>query len=102
VAFPRETAVGNLHQQPCAVAHQRIGSNGAAMRQVFEHEQPVTHDLMRLLALHVRNKTNAAGIVLVARIIKTLFGRQSKGMPKRVGRLGFGASLTSVCCDLRW
>jgi hypothetical protein len=57
--------------------------------------QAVTHDLVRLLALHVGDEADAAGVVLVARIIKTLFGRQSKGM--RGGRLGLGASLTSVC-----
>ena len=32
-----EEAVGDLHQHAGAVAHQRIGADGAAMRQVLEH-----------------------------------------------------------------
>ena len=70
-----EEAVGNLHQHAGAVAHQRIGADGAAMRQVFEHEQAVLDDLVRLHALHLRDEADAAGIMLVARIIETLGGK---------------------------
>ena len=64
--------IWNLHQQSGAIAHQRISANGAAMSEVFEHKQTVFDYLMRLDALHVGNKANAAGIMLIARIIKTL------------------------------
>jgi hypothetical protein len=30
---------------PGAIAHQRISADRAAMGQVFQHEQAVTHDL---------------------------------------------------------
>ena len=69
-----EETVGNLHQHAGAVAHQRIGADGAAMRQVFEHEQAVLDDLVRLHALHMRDEADAAGIMLVARIVETLRG----------------------------
>ncbi len=35
--FAEET-VGDLHQDASAVTHQRIGADGAAMRQVLEYE----------------------------------------------------------------
>src|SRR5690606_15695050 len=60
-----------------AVAHQRIGADGAAMRQVLEDEEAVLDDLVRLLALHVGDEADAAGIVLVARIIESLRRRQA-------------------------
>ena len=72
-----EETVGNLHQNAGAVAHQRIGADRAAMRQVFEHEQPVLDDLVRLHALHLRDEADAAGIMLVARIIEALSRRGS-------------------------
>jgi hypothetical protein len=51
--FLAEEAVGDLHQHARAIAHQRVGADGAAMRQVFQHEQAVLDDLVRLLALHM-------------------------------------------------
>ena len=76
--FLAEEAVGDLHQNARAIAHQRIGADGTAMRQVFQDEQAVLDDLVRLLALHMRDEADAAGIMLVARIIKTLFFRQAR------------------------
>ena len=35
-----EEAVGKLHQHAGAVAHQRVGADGAAMRQVFSMARP--------------------------------------------------------------
>ena len=36
-----EETVGNLHENAGAIAHQRIGADGAAMRQVFQDEQAI-------------------------------------------------------------
>jgi len=66
-----------LHQHACAVADERIGAHRAAMGQVFEHEKPVLDDLVRLHALHLRDETHAAGIMLIARIVQALFGWQA-------------------------
>ncbi len=83
--FLAEEAVGKLHQHAGAVAHQRISADGAAMRQVFEHRKAVLDDLMRLHALHVDDEADAAGIVLVARIVQAV--RSEAG----VGALNFGS-----------
>ena len=39
--FLAEEPVRDLHQHAGAVAHQRIGADRAAMRQVFEHGEAV-------------------------------------------------------------
>ncbi len=76
---PRRRTVGNLHQHAGAIAHQRIGADRAAMRQVFQHGETVGDDLVRLHTLHLGDEADAAGIVLVARIVKTLLFRQPVG-----------------------
>ncbi len=81
-----EEAVGNLHQHAGAVAHQRIGADGAAMGEVLEHGQTVLDDLVRLHALHLGDEADAAGIVLVARIVEALGFRQA-GNLRRSARL---------------
>ena len=88
-----EKAVGNLHENARAVAHQRIGTDGTAMRQVLENEQAVAHDLVRLLALHMCDEADAAGVMFVARIVKALFRRDAHrfrtiGAFRRFGRRG--------------
>ena len=70
--FLAEKLVGKLHQHAGAVADQRIGTDRAAMRQVFEHGKAVLDDLMRLHALHVDDEADATGVMLVARIVETL------------------------------
>ena len=75
-----EEAVRDLHQHAGAVAHQRVGADRAAMRQVLEHGEAVLDDLVRLHALHVGDEADAAGVVLVARIVEAL-----RGQPMRFG-----------------
>ncbi len=90
--FLAEEAIWNLHQNASAIAHQRIGTDRTAMGEVFQHLEAAFHDLMRLLALHMRNETNAARIMFIARIIKSLrcgqtrrfrFSRRSVGSGRR-------------------
>ena len=64
-----EKRVWNLDQNAGAVARFRIAAAGAAMRQVDENLQTLQNDVVRLLAFNVDNKTNAAGIVLMGRVI---------------------------------
>ncbi len=70
-----EERVGNLHQQPGAVAVQRIGAGGAAVAQVVEDGEALLHDFVRLAALDVRDEAHAARVVLVARVVEALFRR---------------------------
>jgi len=58
------------------------------MRQVFENEQAVAHDLVRLLALHMRDEADAAGVMFVTRIVEALFRRDANSAFRRLGRSG--------------
>ena len=54
-----------------AVAGERIAAAGAAVRQVDQDLQPLPDDLVALLAVHVDDEADAAGIVLEGRIVQT-------------------------------
>ena len=69
-----------------------FGADGTAVRQVFEHEEAVAHDLVRLLALHMGDEADAAGVMFVARIVKSLFSRQAS---RECGR--FFSRRNAVC-----
>jgi len=77
--FLAEELVGDLQQNAGTIAHQRISTDGAAMGEVFQNEQAVLDDLVRLLALHMGDEADAAGIVLVARVVKPLRCRNTGG-----------------------
>ena len=59
--------VGNLDQDAGAVAHQRVGADGAAMVEVLEDLQALLDDRVRLAARDVGDEADAAGVVLVRR-----------------------------------
>ena len=46
--------------------------DGAAVGQIAQDLQPLLDDRVAFLALDVRNEADAAGVVLVGRIVKTL------------------------------
>ncbi len=71
-AFPREKLVRNLDQHAGAIAGLRIAAAGAAVSQVDQNLNALDDNVVRLLALDVGDKADAAGIVLVARVVKTL------------------------------
>ena len=50
----------------------RIAAAGAAVRQVDQNLNALEDDVVRFLALEIRNEADSAGIVLVARVVKTL------------------------------
>src|SRR5579885_992397 len=60
--------VRHLHQNAGAVAGARIGADGAAMLQIEQDGDRVLDDLVRLAALDIGNKTDAAGIFFLRRI----------------------------------
>ena len=71
-ALAREELVRNLNQDARAVARLRIAAAGAAMRQVDQDLNALQDDVVRLLALDVGDKADAAGVVLVARVVQSL------------------------------
>ena len=68
--------IGNLNQTASAIANHGICTHSAAMIDIEQDLQALTHDIMGLGALDIGNKTNAASIMLVAGIVQTLLNRQ--------------------------
>ena len=98
--FPLEEPVRNLNENAGAIAHQRIGADGAAMGQVFEHEQAVLDRLMGRLVGKIGNEANAACITLVRRMIQALGTRQATNRRQRGRRQredSAGALGSSLC-----
>ena len=71
-----EERVRDLQQQAGAVAGTRVGTDGAAVMQPLEDRQALADDLVAFFALDMRDKTDAAGIVFVRRVVQPLFRRQ--------------------------
>ena len=67
-----EEAVRHLHQDAGAVAGVDLASARAAMQQVDEQLQRLADDAVGLLALDVNDEADAAGVVLVPRIVQPL------------------------------
>lgn len=77
-----EELVRELNQDARAVARVRLAATRAAMVEVDENLDALLDDLVGLLALHVHDEADAAGIVLELRVVKSLLGRQS--LPPRL------------------
>src|SRR6185369_2438991 len=67
-----EVTVRNLDQEARAVGELRVVAHRAAVRQVAQHGEALLDDGVRLLALDVRYEANAAGIVLLGRVVEAL------------------------------
>jgi hypothetical protein len=80
-----EELVRDLHQHAGAVAHLRVGADGATMGEVVEDPEPVLDDAVRLPVVQVYDEADAAGIALVQRIVEALRCR-SGGERSRFGR----------------
>ena len=70
-----EEAVRDLDQDAAAVAHHRIGADGAAVGEVPEDREPLLDDGVRLHVLHVGDEADAAGVLLVLRVVESLARR---------------------------
>ena len=62
-----------LHQNARAVAGVRLATARAAMPQIHQDGERLPHDVMRLPALEVDDKADAAGVVFEPRIVQPLF-----------------------------
>ncbi len=80
-----EEAVRHLEEDAGAVARVHLAAAGAAMLEVLEHRQRLVHDLVGGAPLHVDDEADAAGVVLVLRIV------QAGGRPASAPRKGEGA-----------
>jgi hypothetical protein len=67
-AFRGKEVVRDLDQDAGAVTRQRIGTHGAAVLQVLEDVEGVLDNRVRLAAFQVGDETDAARVVLAARV----------------------------------
>ncbi len=74
--LPHES-IGNLNQNTGAVAGQRIRPDRAPMIQIMDDLQRLMNDLVLRLVMDVRNKPEAARIMLIGRVIEPLLNRQT-------------------------
>ena len=77
-----EEGVRDLHQDAGAVAGEWVCTRGAAMGQVFQNLDTVLDDCVARAALQVGDEADAAGIVLMLRIVESL--RLRRGGPCRI------------------
>ena len=69
--------VRDLQQDARAVARQRVGAGGTAVRQPDQDFQCILDDAVGFFPLQVADEPDAAGIVLVPRIVQALRGRKA-------------------------
>ena len=93
-AFLGEEAMRDLDQHAAAVAGLRVGAHGAAMIEVVENLQALLDDDVRLAVLHVGDEADAAGVLLIGRIVKALCGWEC-----RIASIRDGAW---SACRTRW
>ncbi len=74
-AFLAQEGVRNLQEDAGPVPGQGIGAHGATMGEVLQDAQALADDGMAALSFDVGDETDAAGIVLVARVVQALATR---------------------------
>ena len=96
-----EEGVRDLHQHAGAVAHQRVGADGAAMLEVLEDGEAVLDDLVAGAVLQVDDEADAAGIMLARRVVEARgLGRTmgfAKGQGPRRGGVPFRPRCSAIC-----
>ncbi len=73
-----EKSVRHLHQDAGAVTGVFLAAAGAAVIEVLQYRERLLDDLVRFFTLDIDDEADAAGIMLKARIVETLFFRQSE------------------------
>ena len=68
-AFGAQEGIRQLDQYPGAIAEHGVITCSATVLEVFQDQQTLLDNLVTLLILNVRDKADAAGIVLVGRVI---------------------------------
>ena len=71
-AFGSEERVRDLGQHAATVAERWIRAHRAAMVEIDQNLQALFENVVRLAVLHVGDKADAAGIVLLGRIVEAL------------------------------
>ena len=82
-ALAAQEPVRHLEQDAGAVAGVRLAAAGAAVQEVDQDLERLAHDRVRAPPLDVHDEADAAGVVLVARVVETLGGRLAWHQPLR-------------------
>ena len=67
-----EEAVGQLHQQPGAVTRADVGALGSAVLEVVERLERLDHDVVARDVVEPGDHGDAAGVVLVPRVVQAV------------------------------
>ena len=81
----RKNASGVWIVTPGAVAGVGLGAGRAAVVEAAHRGERLVEDRVALAALHVDDEADAAAVVLEARVVETLRGRQIRDSRVRVG-----------------
>ena len=96
-----EEFLRHLDEDAGPVAGERIAPAGPAVGEVFKHLEPLTDDLVTAPPMHVDDKPNAAGIVLVGGIVEPLGRREAPGPRRGADTAGHrssgGAGIWDAC-----
>ena len=85
-----EELVRNLHEQARTVASTFVGAHGAAVFEIAEGGQGRFHDVVSRFPAERGNNSQAAGVLLLIRVVKTLGLRErGKALERRHGTLRF-------------
>ena len=79
-AFAGEELVGNLNENTGAVAGFGIAAAGSAVGEVDEYLNAFGDDVVGFVAFDAGDETDAAGVVLVAGVVKALGGGEDGGL----------------------
>ena len=69
--------VGRLNETSGAIAHQWIGTDRAPVVEVEKNLQGIADEAVRFAAFDIDHKSDAARVVLIPRVVKTLFLRKT-------------------------
>jgi hypothetical protein len=75
--FTGEELVWDLNQNASAVAGFRIAAASAAVREIDEDLNSLLDDVVAFFAANASDKSNAASVVFVRRVIKSLGRREA-------------------------
>ena len=70
-----QQSIGNLDENASSITKQRISSDRTTMIEVDQNFEPTFDSIVRLDALDMRDKANAACIMLVSGVVQSLLRR---------------------------
>ena len=98
----REKLLRHLHEDAGAVARERIAAAGAAMREIFQHLEPLPDDMVALPPVEIHDETHATGIVLIGGIVEALGWGKSVGTRHCDTRLRGNCGSRGTLCRTVW